>query len=145
MTPHNPSTAMPTLGYFPVGWEICMILKGEKDVRRSGESICFIIMMVASLMTRCSPCLCLIVLSVMRTTVREVISSLAANFWVRIHPLSKSCRIGWQQVMIVIFKFFGIIPVISRGVTITGGQRHRNLKVGFSIMSLEVVDPQHFS
>ena len=36
-----------------------MILKGGKDVRRSGESICFIIMMVASLMTRCSPCLCL--------------------------------------------------------------------------------------
>ena len=38
----------------------------------------------------------------------------------------------------------GIIPVISRGVSITGGQRHRNLKVGSSIMSLEAVDPHHF-
>ena len=37
-----------------------------------------------------------------------------------------------------------IIPVISRGVTITGGPRHRNLKVGSSIMFLENVDPQHF-
>ena len=68
----------------------------------------------------------------------------SAKFWVKIHLLSNSCRIGWQQVMIVIFKFLGIIPVISKGVTITGGQRHRNLKVGSSIMSLEAVHPQHF-
>ena len=38
MTPHNLSTAMLTLGYFPVGLEICMISRGEKMSEGVGKA-----------------------------------------------------------------------------------------------------------
>ena len=134
MTQPSLSTVMLTHGYSQAGLATCTISREERDVPKSGEGIYFIITMVASSMTKCSPSLCSIVSNVMRTTALEVISSVVENFLDKIHPQLRNYRTSLQRVMTVISKCLGIIPVISKGVIITGGQRHKSLSAGSSIM-----------
>ena len=114
-------------------------------VQRNGEGIYYIIMTDGFSKIRCSPCLCSIALNGTRTTDRVVTSLAVENSLDRILLPLRSSRKNWNRATIVTSKCFVTMRATLKAVTTTGGQRHKNSRVGFNIMFQGDGDLQHFS
>ena len=145
MIPLSRCYVMRILGFSPEALEIYMISREVNVVQRSGEGICCIIMTDVSSKIRCSPFLFPIALNVTKTTDRVVTSLAVVNFLDRTLLPLRSSRKNWNRVTIVTSKYFVTIHATLRAVTTTGGQRRKNLRVGFNITFQGDGDLRHFS